>query len=97
MTITQAAQNTIAPATLTIGRITYTVTTQTAKNGELVYLLQGPRGALYATMRNVNTPSKMFLIGAGKTMSGPMGKRTVWLTDASGSLEVCSWSARASR
>ncbi len=86
--------STTAPAMITIGRLTYTVTTQTAKNGDLVYLLKGARGALYATMRNVHTPSKMFLIGAGKTMSGPMGKRTVWLTDASGSLEVCPWSVR---
>lgn len=94
---TSTSPNSVPPATITIGRVTYTVTTQTAKNGELVYLLKGPRGALYATMRNVHAPSKMFLIGAGKTMSGPMGKRAVWLTDASGSLEVCSWSARANR
>lgn len=80
-----AAQNTIA-----IGRLTYTVTTQIAKNGELQYLLEGKRGALYATMRNARTPSKMFLIGTGRTFSGPFGKKTVWLTDASGSLTVCA-------
>lgn len=74
--------------TIAIGRLTYTVTTETAKNGELVYLLTGKRGAVYATMRNARTPSRMFLIGAGKTFSGPFGKKTVWLTDASGSLEV---------
>jgi hypothetical protein len=74
--------------TLAIGRLTYKVSTTTAKNGETVYLLEGKRGALYATMRNARTPSRMFLIGAGKTFSGPFGKKTVWLTDASGSLEV---------
>jgi hypothetical protein len=86
---TSTNQNTMPPATITIGRLTYTVTTKTAKNGDTVYLLEGIRGALYSTVRNVHTPSKVFLIGAGKRLRGPMGKRTVWLTDASGSLEVC--------
>lgn len=82
--------NSVANTTIKIGRLTYNVTIRTLASGELQYLLEGKRGALYATMRNKHTPSRMFLIGAGSTFSGPLGKRTVWLSDASGSLEVAA-------
>lgn len=49
------------------------------------YLLHGPRGARYFTMRNVNRPNHMFLINdRGFTKKAP----GVWLSDADGSLRV---------
>lgn len=74
--------------TIRIAGREYKVTTRTLSTGELQYLLEGKRGAHYATMRNVNRPEMMFLIGAGAHLGGPEGKRTTWLTDKSGSLEV---------
>ena len=47
------------------------------------YRLHGPRGALYATMRNQKRRYAMFLVGQRVDPLGP-----VWLTDESGKLEV---------
>lgn len=71
--------------TLTIGRRTYSVSTQTAGNGELQYVLTGKRGALYGTMRNVHRPALMFLIDCRGF--GPV-PGNLWLTDQNGTLEV---------
>ena len=60
----------------------YTVTTQTAKNGELQYVLTGKRNAVYATMRNVKNPHLMFLVTPN------LANKTIWLTDKNGTLEV---------
>jgi hypothetical protein len=81
MNATQTTQGTI-----TIGRREYAVSTQTAQNGELQYILTGKRGAVYGTMRNVKRPEMMFLIDCRGF--GPVGKRVLWLTDKNGRLEV---------
>ncbi len=49
------------------------------------YVLHGPRGARYRTMRNVPNPHLMFLINdRGFTKQAPR----VWLSDENGALKV---------
>lgn len=49
------------------------------------YLLTGPRGARYRTLRNVKNPHMLYLMNArGWTMGAPKCR----LTDKSGKLEV---------
>lgn len=55
-------------------------------NGELVYELEGSRGARYYTMRNIHTPHMMFLFPAQFTKSNVMNG--VWLSDQNGIVEV---------
>lgn len=74
------------PKTIRINGRDYSVSEQTACNGEKQYILTGKRGATYGTMRNKNTPHLMFLIdcrGFGKTAGS-----TVWLSDEGGNLRV---------
>ena len=52
------------------------------------YVLTGPRGARYRTMRNVNTPHMMFLVSGRKFTTQTM--KGVWLTDKHGDLHVVS-------
>lgn len=76
--------------TITLRGREYTVTVRepdhrTAKHGT-VYVLSGPRGARYFTMRNVHRPAMMFICddrGFGPVTS----LQGLWLTDKNGSLE----------
>jgi len=64
---------------------TFAVTAQNRGHGDLHYILTGPRGAIYRTMRNGKTKHRMYLIdarrfGIASTMRG------VWLSDEHGVL-----------
>ena len=76
-------------ATITINGREFSVTTRETKHDSCQYVLTGKRGAVYATMRNANDRSRMFLI-SGMGLARGLSKNTVWLTDARGSLEVVS-------
>ena len=54
---------------------------------EVNYMLTGKRGGKFSTMRNYHNRSKLFVVpfaSFNRTLEG------VWLTDASGSLEIVS-------
>lgn len=73
--------------TIRIRGRTFAVATQTAGNGDLQYMLTGPRGAIYGTMRNVKTKHRMYLIDA-RGFGIPSSMRGVWLSDEDGILRV---------
>ena len=81
------------PATLTIGRLEFTVEVidATADLGRPCYRLTGKRGAKYLTMRNVHR-GWMFIVHApGGRHFGPVKSLwSVWLRDDRGTLEVKS-------
>lgn len=91
--MTNATTTQTTPATLTIGRLTFTVEMidATADLGRPVYRLTGKRGAVYHTCRNVNR-GWMFIVHAPGSRSFGMvsGLQYVSLRDDRGTLEVCS-------
>ena len=60
-----------------------TGTRECPHGGGTVYELTGKRGAVYTTMRHATRKELMFLCGPLYAM-----KRTVWFTDAGGTLRV---------
>jgi hypothetical protein len=67
-----------------IGRVTYLVERRTST--ETPYVLHGPRGACYGLMRNVNTPTRLFMFNMrGFTHGTP----DVWFRDDGGELRPC--------
>lgn len=65
----------------------YQVSAQPCADERVVYYITGKRGHVWYTLRNQNYPYMLFLVpqkGTSKTMSG------VWLSDASGVLEVAN-------
>jgi len=74
---------TTATETITVGRVTYTVTRTGEEN--VPYELHGPRGAHYGLLRNVPRPELLFMIN----LRGPLSRGTpdYWFTDRSGRLE----------
>lgn len=70
-----------------IGRVTYEVEKRPDRfdSTRPMYVLRGPKGAVYCTARNRRQPECMFLINMRRFAVVFDG---VWLTDRSGSLEV---------
>jgi hypothetical protein len=80
--------------TIMLGRRPYRVevTAESAKAPEHLrnlprYILHGPRGARYSTMRNVNHPHQMFVINDKSFLKGNAFEG-IWLTDEGGTLRV---------
>ena len=68
--------------TLTVRGREFTVSREGDK-----YVLTGKRGARYATMRNANTPTNMFLVDC-RGFGMASGFDGCWLSDADGTLRV---------
>jgi hypothetical protein len=74
---------------ITIGRRSFVVSTESAHDGRARYTLTGERGASYSTMRRVNQPELMFLVHKDARKFGiPSGFDSVLLTDSDGGLRV---------
>ena len=75
-----------SPEEVQIRGRTYTVEVVPDDEGPR-YVLRGPRGANYTTMRNVNTPHMMFLVNA-RNFTASSVTDGIWLSDKDGSLKV---------
>jgi hypothetical protein len=94
---TEAAPERDAPAVVgeivapvKIGRVEYKVERRAPTRPEVegtrpVYVLRGPKGAAYRTMRNYRDPEQMFLLNC-RSFGVALGD--TWLTDRNGALEV---------
>jgi hypothetical protein len=74
--------------TITIRGRSFSVSTQTTPHGTVQYILTGKRGAVYGTIRHAARKDRMFLVSGRARMLCSLGD--VWLSDASGKLEVLS-------